>query len=79
MTNIAQELRDLEAAKSRVVRGEWLVAEQERRLEGLRNDGHSTEQARKTLANLRGSLLALRDSQAIIERILQEIEAGTLP
>jgi len=78
MAEIAKELRDLEAAKSRVAEGERLVAEQEQRLEGLRKDGHPTEEAGRILARHRGALQARRDTQAIIERILDDIEAGRL-
>jgi len=79
MAEIAKELRDLEAAKLRIAEGERLVAEQAQRLEVLWKDGHSTQEAEKTLARLRGALQARRDTQAIIERILQDIEAGRLP
>ena len=56
MTDIAQELRHLEAAKTRVAVGERLVAEQERRLQELRKDGHPTEQAEKRLEPISKSL-----------------------
>jgi len=79
MPDREQELRDLEAAKSRIAQGERLVAEQEQRLEVLRKDGHPTEKAEQVLANLRHAVQALRASQAVIERTLQNMEAGKLP
>jgi hypothetical protein len=65
MAETAEELRSLEDANRLVARGEALVAEQERRLEQLRKDGHPTGEAAQTLESLKGAVKALRETQRI--------------
>ena len=79
MAEIAKELSELEATKSHIAEAERLVAEQQQRVKELWKNGRPTQQAEMTLAKLRGALQARRDTQAIIERILQDIAAGRLP
>ena len=79
MIERAEEVLHLDEVKLRIAEGDGLVAEQEQRLEDLRKDGHPTYNAEKTLESLKGAVQALRETQAIIERTLREMEAGKLP
>jgi len=78
MPDTAQELRHLEDAARLIARGEVLVAEQRRRIEELRKDGHSTQQAEQLLQSLTVALQTIREAQGLVERTLRDIEAGTL-